>query len=378
MGCACIKKDVVVKNNKRQASDIGRGDRIILQESERNDNVHNPSRNDQQVKYMPINNIIIQNNYHEGGPRPSNEQIDRKGSQGRRKSSEIARKGDKNSVKLIEVIDNNNQNNLQNLNDVVDQIMNNNLQGNNFNSNPQIRNNQGSRLSQNIQNMQNMQNIQNNNNLPLGFEPYLQSKHDENFNFPELDHFIGKGLKRMHAYVSPVNKDDLERKKKEFWSSRTEGNQQIWQFLENICSSPDIEEDFIKEYLNAAGVSPYCDCINITYDNQGFIYEIPNYCINEPFEYQIAETVTKSKPREKIISVRIRKGVEEKQLEGVSNLEQISLLKALVSTLHFNNLDSIEYEKIRLFFGGKELKEGEDIWSYLIDEGSIIQLLYTS
>ena len=42
------------------------------------------------------------------------------------------------------------------------------------------------------------------------FELYLQSTHDQNFNFPEIteDIYVGKGLKRMKGYISPISKED--------------------------------------------------------------------------------------------------------------------------------------------------------------------------
>ena len=32
---------------------------------------------------------------------------------------------------------------------------------------------------------------------------------------------------------------------------------------------------------------PLKDCINIIYDSKGMLYEIPNYCINDPFKFEL-------------------------------------------------------------------------------------------
>jgi hypothetical protein len=175
----------------------------------------------------------------------------------------------------------------------------------------------------------------------------------------------------MKGYICPISEEELNIKCKAFWGTRTEGNEEVWQFLENICSNHEIEDDFIREYLNAAGLTTYKDCINITYDNRGFIYEIPNYCINPPFKYNIQTKITNSKPGRKEIKVKIRKGIEDMQIKIV-NYQKISEVKQSIA----EKMNFKESEKIRLFFGGKELKNNEEIWSYLIDDDSIIQLMY--
>lgn len=34
-------------------------------------------------------------------------------------------------------------------------------------------------------------------------------------------------------------------------------------------------------------IRPLKDCINVVYDSKGILYEIPNYCINDPYKYEI-------------------------------------------------------------------------------------------
>lgn len=34
---------------------------------------------------------------------------------------------------------------------------------------------------------------------------------------------------------------------------------------------------------------PFRNCINIVYDSKGILYEIPNYCINDPYKYELEE-----------------------------------------------------------------------------------------
>ena len=47
-------------------------------------------------------------------------------------------------------------------------------------------------------------------------------------------------------------------------------------------------------------IKPYKNCINIVYDIKGMIYEIPNYCINEPYDFAYDEELEKFKSNNKV------------------------------------------------------------------------------
>jgi hypothetical protein len=130
----------------------------------------------------------------------------------------------------------------------------------------------------------------------------------------------------------------------------------------------------MKEYLNAAGVTPYRDCINVTYDPKGAIYEIPNYCINDPYKYDLPDDTTKKAPEMKNITVIIRKGIDEKPI-SLSNKSTIGVLKENIAKSFPKLPENTPSEKIRLIFGGKELMDKEELWFYNIDEASIIIMM---
>ena len=53
---------------------------------------------------------------------------------------------------------------------------------------------------------------------------------------------------------------------------------------------------------------PLKDCINIVYDSKGMLYEIPNFCINEPYGYELeedGENIKSEKIHEVIINVKL-------------------------------------------------------------------------
>ena len=284
----------------------------------------------------------------------------------------------RHSISLNEnnnVNNNSNQNNNQNSN-------NNDNQNNNINQN---NNNQNNHLiSNSINNNENIQNNINNINQELNnlsesnssglaplYEPYLQSKHDENFNYKELDKYVGTGIKRMKGYISPVPFEELEKIRNDFWSSRIEGNPQIWEILHMICNDNSLSVEDIDAYMKASNIVTYKGCINVTYDNKGFLYEIPNYCINDPLEYEKFE---EKKPLIKEdIEVKIRCFNFEEKIK-INNFDNITEIKENIKKCEkFNK--KYELNNIRLFFGGKELNDKKEVWYYNIQNNSIIQML---
>ena len=190
------------------------------------------------------------------------------------------------------------------------------------------------------------------------FEPFLQSKQDPNFNFKEVeeDVFVGKGLKKMRGYISPISKEDLDKKRISFWGTRVEGNEQSWMFLKKICKMNNDENDNIDVMLEAFGLFPYNHCINITYDITGQLYEIPNYCINDPYKYEIIEN-EKIRPKEEKVKFHF-KGAHKTKIT-CSNYEKVIKIKDKLGKKY-----NIEIDKIRLFFYGKEMKNDFGLWNY--------------
>jgi len=266
---------------------------------------------------------------------------------------------------------NNNQNNINNNQNNNSNQNNNNNQNNNLISNS---NDNNENIQNNINNInQELNNLSESNSSGLApsYEPYLQSKHDENFNYKELDKYVGTGIKRMKGYVSPVPFEELEKIRNDFWSSRIEGNPQIWEILHMICNDNSLSVDDIDAYMKASNIVTYKGCINVTYDNKGFLYEIPNYCINDPLEYEKFE---EKKPLIKEdIEVKIRCFNLEEKIK-INNFDNITEIKENIKKCEkFNK--KYELNNIRLFFGGKELNDKKEVWYYNIQNNSIIQML---
>ena len=203
-------------------------------------------------------------------------------------------------------------------------------------------------------------------------DPFLQSTINPSFNFPEVKEniYLGIGLKKIKGYISNISKEELIKKRKEFWETRIEGNFETWNFLKQICENDDLDEKDIKAYLEANEIIPYKNCINVTYDRMGGIYEIPNYCIQDPVEY-ILINENKNKPNEKEINFNIKKDIEIFNIQN-SNYLSVDILKS-----NLGNKFNCNKEDIRLFFTGKEMMNDKEIWFYDIDNNCTITAMIT-
>ena len=206
----------------------------------------------------------------------------------------------------------------------------------------------------------------------MQFQPYMQSKANPNFNFPEVEdeQYSGSGLKQMKGYISNISEEELLKKRKEFWETRIEGNKEIWAFLHRICEEPEFKEQDVTEYLKAMEIVPYANCINVTYDSLGHLYEIPNYCINMPLKYELPGDLKNKPTNDKEIVITVRKGGDVKTFQ-VSVLKKVKQVKKFIG----KNFNGIQSERIRLFYSGKEIDNNKELWEYNIDNNSNILMM---
>jgi len=162
----------------------------------------------------------------------------------------------------------------------------------------------------------------------------------------------------------------LKKKRVEFWSSRIEGDPNIWNTLKACCDTDDLGT--IKVFLDAAGIKLYKKSLVISFDSLGNIYEIPNYCVSYPLVYDESK-FEKNKPEEKLMNLTFRNLNKEIKMK-CSNLLKIEKIIETI-TISLNNDDkSIKQENIKLFYSGKPLKKEEFLWNYKIDEECVIQI----
>ena len=131
---------------------------------------------------------------------------------------------------------------------------------------------------------------------------------------------------------------------------------------------PPGEEKNLDAMLQAYDLTPYKNCINVSYDALGALYEIPNYCIHDPMVYDLPED-HKKKPAEKKIKYKARHGAKILKLKS-SNYSSVKKTKMSVA-----KKIGTTYDKIRMFFSGKEMKNDMQLWNYNVDNDVVIMVM---
>ena len=101
-----------------------------------------------------------------------------------------------------------------------------------------------------------------------------------------------------------MTKHELDKWRKEFWETRTQGSQHIWQLLRNACDeTPETAEALIL----AAGLQMPQNSLTLVIDENGVYYRVPICCISEPLNYSVnyqdQKLKNKAKPAEKQFNV---------------------------------------------------------------------------
>jgi len=239
----------------------------------------------------------------------------------------------------------------------------------NNNSNSNQNNNQNRRIEQRFNNRPNL-------NQP-SYEPYLASNKDPNFNMPQLKEYVGTGIKKMPGYKCKIEKDELEKQIRDFWTSRFEGNLDTWDLIRNLCEG-DFQDQDLEELMQASGLTTYAGCINVIFDNKGKLYEIPNYCIHPPLVWDIVKFKI-PEPDEEKITIIVRNTITDLKVNTI-NLCPINELKLyIMKKFDFSDTEFKEgiedISQIRLFHYGKEMRDNDKLYMHSVNDEKIIQMM---
>ena len=201
-------------------------------------------------------------------------------------------------------------------------------------------------------------------NLNASFEESLKLFPD----MPEWEGGIvkGYGIKQMPAYKCDLKIDELNKKREEFWSSKAKLKSK-WKIIHQACIYDHINAE---EFLYKNNIKTLEGCINLCIDNQGNVFRIPNYCINDPY-FQL-ELLDKEKSKGDEIEIRLFDVVNQKQnkLNVLDNITGEELIKKYADQ---ENID-LSKNKIRLLFGGGIIKENETLYQHKVKNGYSIQI----
>ena len=208
--------------------------------------------------------------------------------------------------------------------------------------------------------------IKNNNNINLNasFEESVKLFPD----MPEWEGGItkGYGIKQMPAYKCNLKIDELNKKREEFWSSKTKFKNK-WKIIHQACIYDHINsEDFL--YKN--NMKTLEGCINMCIDDQGNIYRVPNYCINDP-HFQL-ELLDNNDAKGEKIEIKLFDVINQKQ-NKLTVLDSITGNELIEKYAKEENIDLNE-KKIRLLFGGGIIKGNETLFQHKVKNGFKIQI----
>ena len=194
---------------------------------------------------------------------------------------------------------------------------------------------------------------------------------DEKFDdFPqwEGERYSGIGIKRMKGYICNLPIDELLNLREEFWSSKNYKNNHIWSKIREACLYDEYRSNICLEKNK---LKTYDGCINHLIDENGIHYFIPNFCINEPyFEKDFA--IKENYIQKNINIILYETTLFVKVNICISNMSTGKELKEI-----FAKKESIDLKKrkLRMFFGGNEIKDEHLLAQHGLDDEFKIQVM---
>lgn len=93
---------------------------------------------------------------------------------------------------------------------------------------------------------------------------------------------------------------------------------QTWNALKEACEADELDET-IFTILKAAGVKLIDKTLQMSYDDNGYKYDIPIFVINDPSDYKIPDESNKEFDQ-KILDIKIRSGKQDVDLSLNTNM----------------------------------------------------------
>ena len=183
------------------------------------------------------------------------------------------------------------------------------------------------------------------------------------------DIYVGIGIKRMKAYKCDLKIDELNKLRKEFWDIKTNYKNKNWKVWDTIKRAVSFDEMRASLLLEEYQIKTVNGCINHLIDSNGNNYNIPNFCINDPyFERNIISTDANSIKEEKL----------KLKIYGWKNIELEISNKAKGKDLknEMKIKENIESDKIiRFFYKGSEIKDEDFLYNHDLNENNPIMSL---
>lgn len=181
----------------------------------------------------------------------------------------------------------------------------------------------------------------------------------------------GEGCRATPAWATEATREEIQRKRQEFWETRVQGSTERWLALRAACEAADsrtFQLDTAESIVKASGLSLQQASITLCMDEFGMKYELPPFMINEPLFYGQIKQIQAAPPGpNRAFTVTVRSSKRPDVQLTVSTHDTGETLK----TAYISHTKATE--AMRLFFNGVEIKQG----SYLarLEDGVVVQAL---
>jgi hypothetical protein len=190
-------------------------------------------------------------------------------------------------------------------------------------------------------------------------------------NYRELtNQYSGLGVKRTTAWEADITRLELTQERERFWASRMEGSRSVWLLLRQALEADHLSAAMI---LQTGHVAAQNGSMAVCVDSRGNRYELPPFVLTDPMQFaEDKETMSRkagnNKPEPvKSIEVKLRSMTTQKDIVlSVRNDQTVGDVKALLPE---------KGAGCRLFFGGKQMKDEEQLLEYRIRSGMVVQML---
>ena len=179
----------------------------------------------------------------------------------------------------------------------------------------------------------------------------------------------GEGIKRCQLWRTNATKEELQFKREEFWGTKTKGDPQVWKILRLAIEEPNDERS--NELIKKAGVGIRPGIITSVFDRNANIYEIPAYAISEPESFGTGLYTVKK------IDVGDQKEIPlTLRWVGVDDLNASFSSHAQIEDIkhEFVRKHEMDADNVRLFYNGKELKDGYQLGNFDVIDETVIQV----
>lgn len=239
---------------------------------------------------------------------------------------------------------------------------NNNNINNNNNSNLRNLNNENNR-NQPILPSPNTQNANTNSNMNN-----INLNLDEKFKDLEEyeNEFSGEGIKRIKAYKWNHPFDKLYKLRMDFWSSKKD-NKKIWATIKQACESDHLSAQGL---LLSLGIMPVDGTMKMLIDNTDNIYEVPNFCINDPLHKK--EIQEKNIVPVEILKIGIVDMFNPSKVSYIKIPNNVNCLELKKCYADAKKLD-LHKHKIRAIYQGAEILDDQTLGQHNLKTNSKIQ-----